>query len=499
MINNNMAERQEPKFASASFAHADLPEAVCMDNETSTAADSLGKRESSPFKASDQLTASYYSTYTSVEHKRDVIDAPSASSRPVHTESRVMRSSAGPHLRPENLSFKDQVRVSPLDSRRDPQPLISSSHIQVEAVASPLETSGSMMDVSRKPDAVLALVTEGFPVGLAQQLVEAKESFPLRLWVVDNSGSMMQPDCIRPVPAAQEGKMTLTKCTRWNEMQNVVESHAHLAGILKFTTIFRLLNKPGAKGALQDFTINSSSDVELAKNVMSITQPEGVTPITARLLEIRERIRAVEHDMVANGHKSVIVIATDGLPSDEYGDSPDAVKREFCDVLKSLQLLPVWTVIRLFTNERSVRNFYNKLDKELEIPVDCISSYMNEAKEIQKWNGWLNYGMPLQQCREMGFHRRVFDLLDERTLTKDELLEVLELIFGKASLENAPSVHADWKGFVAWVANVCSKEGRQWNPLSRKMECWIDIRKLDMTYGGGLIGSIRRKVSDLVL
>jgi hypothetical protein len=339
-------------------------------------------------------------------------------------------------------------------------------------------------------------------VGLAEELVRAKDMFPLRRWIVDNSGSMLTADCVRLVPvttAAKEGKMDSVKCTRWNEMQNTVASHAHLAGILQATTIFHLLNNPRATGAPQEFTVSDASHVEQAKNAMSMTEPDGASTLTECLVEIRERIRAVEQDMVSNGQKTAIVIATDGLPSDKYGDSPEAVINEFCDVLKSLQLLPVWIVIRLFTKERLVRNFYNKLDKQLERPMECISCYMDEAKEIQRWNGWLNYALPLHHCREMGYHRKVFDLLDERTLTKDELLEILELLFCEASFENAPNIHTDWKNFVAWLARVSGKEGLHWNPISRKMECWIDTRKLEKIYEGGLIGSIRRRVTDMAL
>ena len=36
---------------------------------------------------------------------------------------------------------------------------------------------------------------------------------------------------------------------------------------------------------------------------------------------------------------------------------------------------------------------------------------------------------PLHRIREMGFNHKLFDLLDERALTKDELLSFFALIF----------------------------------------------------------------------
>jgi hypothetical protein len=427
---------------------------------------------------------------TSKDQVRGVVPPPSAS-RHIHTERIDRRASSG--YSPENLTFKDQVR------EWEPPRIVSARHVEVEAVASPVPAQAvAPVGEGKIPaDAVLTLVKEGFPAGLAQELLQTKALFPLHLWLVDNSGSMLNSDCLRLVRAAQVGKMDMTKCNRWKELQDTVECHAHLAGILESTTNFRLLNKPVGVG--QDFTVSCKSDVELAKKVMDMARPEGVTPLTQHVMEIRERISAMEQDLIANGHKAVVVIATDGLPSDIYGDSPEEARKEFCDALKALQILPVWIVIRLCTNERNVRNFYHTLDRQLELPMECISSYVYEAKEIKKWNGWLNYALPLHRCREMGYHHRVFDLLDERGLTKDELLEFLEILFGKSMFENAPDIHTEWKGFMSWMANVVSKEVLQYNPQSRKMDAWIDIRKLNLMYGGGIIESMYQGADKFVL
>jgi hypothetical protein len=97
----------------------------------------------------------------------------------------------------------------------------------------------------------------------------------------------------------------------------------------------------------------------------------------------------------------------------------------------------------------------------------------------------------------MGYHHRVFDLLDERELTIEELREFLELLFGASAMANAPNIHSDWKNFVSFLNTVIQNEERQWCPHSKKLEGWIDLRKLNVVYGGGIMGSIRRKVSDM--
>ena len=64
-------------------------------------------------------------------------------------------------------------------------------------------------------------------------------------------------------------------------------------------------------------------------------------------------------------------------------------------------------------------NFYNGLDSELELNVEVLDHFAAKAKEVCKHNKYLNYAPPLHRCREMGYHNRLFDLLDERKLTKD--------------------------------------------------------------------------------
>jgi hypothetical protein len=349
-------------------------------------------------------------------------------------------------------------------------------------------------------DVVARLVREKFPIGLAQELKKSKLSFPLRLWVVDNSGSMLNSDCSRVVESEGSGggKMDVIKCNRWNELQHTVQRQAQLAQILGARTTFRLLNKSRTPGSVDEFTVhNLESEVEHANFVMASTRPDGVTPLTEHIVAMHDRIIAMQDNLVANGQRVAVVIATDGIPSDKYGDSPDEVRGAFCEALKKLQTLPVWIVLRLCTTEKDVLKFYQKMDKHLERPLECIANYTNEGKEIRTFNSWLNYALPLHRCREMGYHHRVFDLLDERELTIEELREFLELLFGASAFANAPNIHSDWKNFVSFLNTVLQNEERQWCPHSKKLEGWIDLRKLNVVYGGGLLGSIRRKVSDM--
>lgn len=50
--------------------------------------------------------------------------------------------------------------------------------------------------------------------------------------------------------------------------------------------------------------------------------------------------------------------------------------------------------------------------------------------------------------REMGFHERIFDLLDERQLTKSELRDFCSILLGEAHVDGMPDPSLDWEGFL---------------------------------------------------
>lgn len=112
------------------------------------------------------------------------------------------------------------------------QPVFSSS---TPAVVSPAPPAVS------KEQARAALRQLGFPAGLSDMAHASVKSFPLRIWIVDNSGSM----------AAGDGKMLkqsgtvqkMQSCTRWQELCATCERVAELATALGARTDFHLLNR----------------------------------------------------------------------------------------------------------------------------------------------------------------------------------------------------------------------------------------------------------------
>jgi len=213
--------------------------------------------------------------------------------------------------------------------------------------------------------------------------------------------------------------------------------------------------------------------------------PIGVTPLADHVREIRENIQTLEPSLLQDGTKVVVVLATDGLPTDSHGMADQRSKRQFVDALRSLEGLPVWVVIRLCTDDDDVVKYYNDLDSQLELSLEVLDDFIGEAKEVYEHNKWLNYTLPLHRCREMGYHNRLFDLLDERQLTKDELRDFFVLLFGEAQFDGVPDPQADWVGFITDLDRIAKKENKQWNPITKKVQPWVDVRKLNKVYGDG--------------
>ena len=90
------------------------------------------------------------------------------------------------------------------------------------------------------------IIDMGFPSGLANELLNTTRFvFPIRYWILDNSGSMLSND--GKTTSTSTKTTTTTKqiqCTRWFELTETVNYHSYLAGQLQATTIFRMLNDP---------------------------------------------------------------------------------------------------------------------------------------------------------------------------------------------------------------------------------------------------------------
>jgi hypothetical protein len=100
--------------------------------------------------------------------------------------------------------------------------------------------------------------------------------------------------------------------------------------------------------------------------------------------------------------------------------------------------------------------------------------------EIHLHNPWLTYGMGLHRLREAGLLHDIFDSLDERPFTLDQLHEFCNALFiGDKSGIKLPHPRESLISFFQTLKMLVDKEEMQWNPVRKKMMPWIEMTRLE--------------------
>jgi len=340
----------------------------------------------------------------------------------------------------------------------------------------------------------------GFTKGLVEALADNYRAFKKRVWLVDNSGSMKMMDgqqivfddgfCKCLFVTSEPGQRgRVTKCSRWEELQSCVEYHTEMSGQLQIPTLFRVLNAPDRRNPHIDSSFEignekheqSHAAFSVSRRVMAI-EPQGPTPLAMHLRRIRRDLDNIADELESSGQKVVIIIATDGIPTNERGYTGKEITQDFVNALNQVYKYPVWIIFRLCTNNLEVIEYYNGLDRLLERPVEVLNDFMDEAAEVHKCNPWINYATPLHRCREFGFHHRLFDLIDERALSLDEMVDFCALLFGD-EMRDAPDPRVQWNAFIDKLKDCMTAEGPQWSPSSKSVKPWINLSTLNYKYG----------------
>ena len=327
------------------------------------------------------------------------------------------------------------------------------------------------------------LTSQGFPPGLIAALRESSISFPRRIWIVDNSGSMNTEDGHRVVGEGEN--MKFIGCTRWRELGDTVEYHSEISGRAGWNTEFRLLNHPG-RNFPQTFSANSPGDIDKVRRIMTESRPTGCTPLTKHLRAIREDFNDTNYvnQLRSNGQRVVIVVATDGMPTDEQGYANAMVQQEFKNTLDSFGGLPVWIVIRLCTDDDEICNYYNDIDEQLEIDLEVLDDFVGEGEEVFGCNPWVNYCLPIQRIREFGFHDKVFDLIDERLLSRSDLRAYIAILTNK-SVREVPDPSLDWLAFSKYADEAIRPLGKLYDPNKKRPAKLVDLAVMATSYGEG--------------
>lgn len=348
-------------------------------------------------------------------------------------------------------------------------------------------------------------------------MVRSTDSFALRIWVVDNSGSLNNVDGHVLVQTKDPPYHKMIGGTRWEEVTSSVLWHSRFNAEMGAPMVIRLVNDPGANVGPQQLGVAASDRMNVNDELHRLRRllkchPGGSTPLTVHLKDILASLSDV-HPNLLEGKMISIVIVTDRLPTDGEGSGGQDVNFEFLATLKSFQDFPVWIVIRLSTDDQQVVNFYNSLDRGIailrqlrgeadharreNIHLDVLDDFVHEAAKVSKHNPWLNYGLPLHLTRESCIESTAFDAINDRPLDFVELGEFVALLFDRhGSLHGGsglkavddrplPNPHSNYRDFRKDVQELCRRSGDLWNPLKQKLLPWINLKQLDRIYASG--------------
>lgn len=321
-----------------------------------------------------------------------------------------------------------------------------------------------------EPEGMNYLARHGWPVALQHNFIKELRRIPKRFMIIDDSGSMSASDGHRVIGEGVNKK--IISSTRWGEIGDFVNFHAGFSEACNAPTEFRLLN------AHAPITVGNGSEddgqgVRKLKELMS-GSPGGGTPLCTHIRSIVAQIQAMRESLLNAGEKVVLVIATDGESSD--GDIAVA--------MAPLKDLPVHVVIRLCTDQERICDYWNNIDKQLEIQLDILDDLSGEAKEVEEHNPWLTYGEPLHRMREFGVSQKEIDLLDEAKLTSDQILVITRLILGGTATDY-PHPELDQNGFVTAVNAALHREMNVWDPVHQRGTTWILPNKVHSRGGSG--------------
>lgn len=299
---------------------------------------------------------------------------------------------------------------------------------------------------------------ENWPLGLIQTYLENANKVGFRYFIVDDSGSMNNPDGRLPYSNSR------IPVTRWDELRGAMKWHVDAVCASNLPSEFRFLNGAEAIRLGGDYDRDGvgHATIEAVFN----EGPRGTTPLCHHVKKVIEDVKIRERELRSKRQLAVVMIATDGMSSD--GDLVMA--------MKPLEQLPVWVVVKLCTDDDDVVQFWNEIDAQLELDIEVLDDFKSEAAEIAEHNSFITYGLPLHLMREHGLVKKEFDLLDEAPLTPEQMRTVVQCVIGGSSY---PRPTVDFQEFYTRVQGANAMNDRVRDPLRRNTERpWINEKKL---------------------
>lgn len=227
--------------------------------------------------------------------------------------------------------------------------------------------------------------------------LRALEGFEIVL-ILDDSSSMCTPIIDRD----QQNITPFSQLPRrWDELKQVVSIVVDLASSLDPDGVdIYFLNRPPM--------LHITDSSQLYESFSKI--PNGPTPISRVLLEVLNKKRARVHD-----RKLLILIATDGVPTDDSGNNDIARLENILRNERYPSMDRIYITFIACTDDLQLVGYLNKFDKKIP-NVDVLDDYRSERAEVlavQGRNFPFSYGDYVVKIL-MGSVDPWFDHLDEK-------------------------------------------------------------------------------------
>ncbi|KAL3816439.1 hypothetical protein ACHAXA_000089 [Cyclostephanos tholiformis] len=173
------------------------------------------------------------------------------------------------------------------------------------------------------------------------------------------------------------------RVTRWQEIQECLSFHSHMAAKCWIRTKLWLVNEDDENGHKFSLCCGSPDDVpdEVSRLITALkhaTLAQDQCPLSAQIHKITKIISEMAPALNAHDQKVTVVICTQGLPTNEHGISTRTIQHEFWNELIELSKVPVRTIIRLCTYDKGVSNAYKKMHGRIE-SMDVLDDYWGEV------------------------------------------------------------------------------------------------------------------------
>ena len=66
-------------------------------------------------------------------------------------------------------------------------------------------------------------------------------------------------------------------------------------------------------------------------------------------------------------------------------------------------------------------DYWDSIDNQLELDIGVLDDQSGDANQVAAFNGWMTYGEPIHMMREFGASMKELDIIDESTLSSEQM------------------------------------------------------------------------------